>query len=852
MLRKLLFCLAIAVLFCQSGFTRDGGYSVALDPDSPWPKFRRNALQNGRSSIVPGKADEQRVPWVYKTGKGIFSSPVVDGDENIYIGSADNYFYSLDSMGNLNWKYLTGEIIDSSALLDDRGNVLFGSGDGFLYALDKVTGDVSWRYEAHTPAQVEEMGYGSFQTINWFEANLAVGTDGTIFIANDNRLLYSIDPDTQKENWVFYFPEFSWTCPAYNPLTNRLYAGSLYFVRTTSFCIDAATGKKVWHQGSFGSMVGSPLLTGTGPEDAVIFNGYDGIVRAFRQSDGKKLWKFGTRDHIYASPAQLSDGTIIQPSADGTVYALDPSSGETIWAFDTKEPIRSSPAVDGLDRIYFGTGQGKLFCLNPDGTRRWSYQCILDVRNDLNGSPALGNEAVYIAGESGEIFGIPYDYPLTDAGRNDPRVSAGPEEDLPAEGVFLFYTDHFGGLHLESPTSVEANQPLVFSLFVRENNDNRLAFIDTGRFDVEVTPTVDYRVQISADKRFLSLIPRTLWNADSNGRVAINFDGEYRVDPGRIGLKFFRGKRGGSISSSFSFNLEERAPMQGGESAASSYIIPDDTAVKGSQFEISRLAAPLPTILPSYNQIGWDSIHYLLGTVQLSGNPGSAESRFILWGIEGKLDGETGETVIDAAKDTRFVLAMDYFGDYANLKTEKGFTLSFAGWDMPYTLFRLAVKTDPNSGNILNKPPLSVIVDCEEIPFYGPFLKMMGIADFKSGLMHASAAADFEYHGEKALNAGVIASAGDIYWETDKKSVTAFLPNSKLSSAEHVLGILLIEIESGEPFWLNYSKQTTVFLDGKGFYSSISIDLDKEKPKGEYYAYLMLDTLPLIRENIQF
>ena len=33
-------------------------------------------------------------------------------------------------------------------------------------------------------------------------------------------------------------------------------------------------------------------------------------------------------------------------------------------------------------------------------------------------------------------------------------------------------------------------------------------------------------------------------------------------------------------------------------------------------WELSRLAAPLPTILPSYNQIGFDSLHYLVGLVE--------------------------------------------------------------------------------------------------------------------------------------------------------------------------------------------------------------------------------------------
>src|SRR5262245_44174677 len=100
-------------------------YDVPLDPHSPWPKFRRASAQTGLSPLAP--ASEQGEPWTFATGKGIFSSPVIAGDDTIYIGSADRIFYALGPGGEVRWQLLTGEIIDSSALLDDRGNLYFGS-----------------------------------------------------------------------------------------------------------------------------------------------------------------------------------------------------------------------------------------------------------------------------------------------------------------------------------------------------------------------------------------------------------------------------------------------------------------------------------------------------------------------------------------------------------------------------------------------------------------------------------------------------------------------------------------------------------------------------------------------------
>src|SRR5262249_2158979 len=144
---------------------------------------------------------------------------------------------------------------------------------------------------------------------------------------------------------------------------------------------------------------------------------FDGFVRCYDADTGAVRWTFGTRDHIYASPAETADGLVVQPSADGSVYALDERDGRLVWQFDTRDAIRSSPAIDGDGHVYFGSGEGKLFVLNADGTLRWSLQLIDGTRDDLNASPALGTDAIVIAGESGEVFSVPYDYCL---GATDP------------------------------------------------------------------------------------------------------------------------------------------------------------------------------------------------------------------------------------------------------------------------------------------------------------------------------------------------------------------------------------------------------------------------------------------------
>ncbi|MCG8619164.1 MAG: PQQ-binding-like beta-propeller repeat protein, partial [Desulfobacterales bacterium] len=487
--------------------------TVPLDPLSPWPKFRGNSIQNGRSPVNPTPSD--MVPWEFATGKGIFSSPVIDGEGTVYIGSADHYFYAITPEGKLKWRFATGEIIDSSALLDDKKRIFFGSGDGHVYGLDRETGTEIWRFAAHTTAEVEDLYDITTYNLNWFEGNTAMLADGTLLAPNDNYLVYGMDRESGKPKDRYLANEMVWSCPAVNADTGRVFFASCFNAVVNIFCYDTRTGKKIWTAGGLGSISASPLLTSRAPDGAVLVGGFDGILRALSQKDGRTLWTFGARDHIYGSPAQLSSGIIVQAACDGTVVGLDPRNGDVAWQFDTREPIRSSPVVDGEDRIYFGSGEGRLYCINKDGSFHWAYQCIEDNRSDLNGSPALGHLGVCITGENGGVFFVPYDYPLSPAGKDDPRCLT--DHTPVPDGCHFFYVDHFGRPLPEAPTVIQANEPVMLAHMVRSNGRTLLSAIDGKSLAVIIDGKPDARISLSADKRFITLIPKETWTGPEGG-----------------------------------------------------------------------------------------------------------------------------------------------------------------------------------------------------------------------------------------------------------------------------------------------------------------------------------------------
>ena len=814
-------------------------YDLPLDNKSPWPKFRANALQNGCTPVEP-KADASVQPWEFRTEKGIFSSPVVDADGTAYVGSADRFFYAIKQDGTVKWKVETGEIIDSSAVLDDKGRVYFGSGDAKVYAVDRETGEVLWTQQAATTAEVnEEFGITTYN-VNWYEGNVGIMPDGTILAPNDNYLLYRLNRDTGEAEQRYLSNEMIWSLPNYNPKTGRLFFGSIYPLFDNILCYDAKTGEQIWKTGGIGATAATTLLTSHKETAGVIVGSYDGTLRALAQKSGKTLWKQALRDHIYASPAQLSDGTIIQPSADGTVYAFDPTNGEQLWAFDTLEPIRSSPAVDAKNQIYFGSGEGKLFCLNPDGSLRWSYQCILEGRNDLNASPALGYDGVYIAGESGEIFFVPYDYPLRPENADDPRCAV--ELPMPGDGGHMIYTEPLGGLRTELPESIEANHALTFTLVARRDGNTIAGQMNSKAMKVEIPGNDDFTIQISADKRYMILIPKEHWIPDADGNLTVNITGKYKVDQSRYALLFFWGKKGGELKESFRFAVNNNRAA-----SENPFLIPKDGS-PAATIELRRQSAPHPSLLPSLAQIGFDSLHYLMSPI------GTLGDQTLFWVISGKVS-EDGSVVPNVGWNDRFPILMDYANGLTTFYNYDGLKANFvAAWDVPIAAMRVGAAFDPATRKFDPVPTYNATGNCDEVAFYGPGMKLMGISELIGGKLYASGSLELVEREPAAApkNPGTVA----MRFDKDANALTADLTGSGLKIDGHVFSIMVTSPKEDKMMLLPYASGITVKeADRSGMVASVSLDLGKKHAlqKGQAYeVYLIADTYPVAVQEVVY
>jgi outer membrane protein assembly factor BamB len=800
--RPLAILFAIAIAACSSG--------PAFESGSPWPKFRADAAQTGRTSLTPTPGGKF---WSYRTGKGIFSSPVVAADGTIYVGSADRTFYAFDRSGTVKWKLLTGEIIDSAGLLDDKGHVYFGSGDGNLRALDAKSGTLVWKTAADAPDV--NGGY-----INWFEGNVALSPTGQLYVPNDDYFVYAVDRAGGAITQRLKMPDQIWSLPAFDP-SGHLWLGNnnvVQFLGSNLFGFDDKGVSKWDDFVGLGSVAASPVYT----NGTVIVGSFDGYVRAFDATSGVLRWQFGARDHIYSSPALTADGTIVQPAADGTVYGLDAKTGTQKWAYDIGDPIRSSPAIDGAGNIYFGGGDGRLHVLNPDGTGRFSVQLIAEDRNDVNSSPALGHDAIYVGGESGELFSVPYDYCLG-AGKSDARCAPPALLPVPADGAALLYTTAFGS-QTAAPATLDPNQPIVLSLVVKQAGHDRLALLDPASVMVTFTPAAQVHVDVAGNGKFLIITPDQPLTADAQGNIALMVNANYLVNPDRAGLKLSGGSPGGSATFS--------ATAQLAQAPASPFAV-----AEGTVWEVSRLALPLPTLLPSYNQIGFDSLQYLVSIVTTD------QGHTIAWMAGAKLAADSNATVIDPATQALFPLEVSYAGGFITLINADGVRVKVTNATIPLQTFRMAAALG-SDGNATAVARATGTTICGNIPTYGAFLQKLGLCNPKSDVLAISGAANFTRFNAVAPPAA--SDVGSVSFAATSSSVTATLSGSHLLLADHVAAILLVDAQSGAAISLDYGLVTTRMADGAGNLAQVTLPLPMGKTlPAQVKAYLMIDVAPV-------
>ncbi len=832
------------------------GYEVPVEANSPWPSFRRTRRNTGRSPIQAVYGGDE--PWSFETAKGIFSTPIIGGDGTVYVGSADYNFYAINPDGSERWTYRTGELIDSAATITrfdpDLGysKVVFLSGDGNMYCLRTDDGVASpedrllWTFQATADPGP---GYN-----NWWEGNVVMGFDGTLYAGNTNWNYYAVDQEGALE-WTYTTGNNAWSAAAFAD-DGTIYWGSLdLFVHAVG--PDAASK---WRTMTLGFISSSAAV---GSDGTVYIGSFDSALYALEPEHGRLLWKFPTMDHIYTSPALGVDDegntdAIYFGSADGIFYALD-TLGGLLWTYDTGDTIRSSPTLGPApppevhDIVYFGCGNGKLYALNSDdGTRRWSYDTTPDDaeladRNDLNGSPALGEPGVYIGGEHGFVWYLPYDYCLYS---DDSRCETDPGETFDEDGVEMFYVTPGGNTLFEDPETLPASTYITERLVVREAGDTVDAAVCSTpircpceQLDIDVWPPFDYHVEPSADGHYLHIVPEEFLEPGTSYNIFM--EGAYLTGGLRIGNLVVGGTRAGSFSGYVEFDTDDstgdRIPLE-------------VTADEVSAFEWKRLAAPLPPMLPSLNQIGFDSYHWILGTLEVTEPDAQQEGKFLMWAVGGRFDDE-GLLVADPATDFTFPMNGRYKNDFFIL-SNTNFTMEVTDVAVPFDIFQLRGQLGPDLRAV--GASAYAEADCLSVPTFGPLMALAGLCNGVYEKLVAfgtyiTRAYDPLGPANKRPEGIAVASLDYTPPAHDRdgtlRATFALGGGAAYSADEHLAGLVLIDTAETEAVNIDYHAYTTIEADAQGNIAAVTLTIPAgtDMP-GQMKGMVILDVFPFYEE----
>ena len=307
------------------------------------------------------------------------------------------------------------------------------------------------------------------------------------------------------------------------------------------------------------------------------------------------------------------------------------------------------------------------------------------------------------------------------------------------------------------------------------------------------------------------------------------------MNPQRVGLRMTGGEPGGTFEETFEFHVEQPTadvlPLE----------IPANPGDNAGVIEMHRLAAPLPTLLPSYNQIGFDSLHYLIGFVE-----GSPENS-IAWLVEARPTGPDGQSEIDPATRGMFPFTARWSGGLLTFENRDGLSLEVMNVVIGFDTFQVAVALD-QSGDALGPAVVSATTICGDIPLYGVFLQRLGLCNPQTDILAAFGATLIRRHegGVQPPPQGL----GDVTMEASATQVTAVVSNSSLRLDEHSFAILLVDATTNSPISLPYGPTMQREADQDGNIRTVVLPLLRSSEPTDVRAYLMVGTYPAHRAEL--
>ncbi|MCK4365293.1 MAG: PQQ-binding-like beta-propeller repeat protein [Thermoplasmatales archaeon] len=352
--------------------SKDSPEPLSGPMDSAWPMHGHDVRHTGRSPH--STVDTWEAIWKFETKGWALSSPAIDKEGTIYIGSWD--LYAVYPNGTIKWERDDGDLEHSCPAIDENGTIYIGT-PGALCAVNP-DGTTKWKYGA-----------------SGVESSPAIGDDGTIYFADTNNWNIKALYPNGTLKWSYHTNHVIYSSPAIG-LDGTIYCGSH---DDYVYALYPNNGTLRWKFKTGSWVHGYPTIA----DDGIVYIGSDdNHLYALYPNNGTLKWKVNI-GATFGSVALDKDGTIYVGVWQKRFYAICPN-GTIKWSFNTGDGKvwSSSPALSDDNTIYFGTcdlewtGGIEIIALYTDGTVKWRKG--LDT---VFSSPAIAEDGTVYIGSCG-------------------------------------------------------------------------------------------------------------------------------------------------------------------------------------------------------------------------------------------------------------------------------------------------------------------------------------------------------------------------------------------------------------------------------------------------------------------
>lgn len=495
-----------------------------------WPTFRGGPHNVGVSATTVRTPtalppDGEMVQYVH-IGGIVWGTPVTDAADNVYVGGTNRRFCrvrfptstSEDATTKKNveidWQYhvdaVADSLIDSAAcVIDDQQLVVVPGGDGKLHALDSRTGERRWVFTADHATHAQ---HTSGVIVNSFEGNIQTDGLSRIFAGCDNSQIYCIDVATGRRIWNHTTKMMVWGIPVFDARDDIVITTCLDGI-VRVLCASSGNllayvdvGDEIKASAAFDSISRSVYVVTSGGN--VLRLDLDVRATTHKRLKLRVAWKarVGRGAELYASPALWRvGGVLVVVGMDGFVSGLDTRTGITVWRTDIASYSTSSPTISADGVGYVGTSEGRLVAFDTTSGR--ILGCIAlrvpgatDERCQLNSSVALFGRSprILIGSYDGGVYCVAADFFKRTTPCDLHTISRVSHFEPMNTRQHQIVTLRFRG-YADPPSGTRLDH-----LAVRANTVRVRRIMDARRGG----ETAMYRIITSADGQFVNLVPR--------------------------------------------------------------------------------------------------------------------------------------------------------------------------------------------------------------------------------------------------------------------------------------------------------------------------------------------------------